>query len=277
MALNNFIPSIWSETLYQALDNTYVAVRNCNRAFEGEIRGKGDAVTICGIGPVSVFDYTKNTDMNAPETLTDMSRTLTISQAKAFNFQIDDVDRAQQFPKVMNEAMRVAASALSAAADEHVFSLYRNALEENVITETGVTYENMLDLLIAARKKLIAAGVTSQDVVLEVSPDVAALILKAKILTADAGDEALESGYIGNFVGFRVYVSNNVATKEESEGLFHKCFARTRRAIAFAEQLSEIDAYRPEKRFADAVKGLHLYGAKVVYANELVVLNLNLA
>jgi len=277
MALNNFIPSIWSETLYQALDNTYVAVRNCNRAFEGEIRGKGDAVTICGIGPVSVFDYTKNTDMNAPETLTDMSRTLTISQAKAFNFQIDDVDRAQQFPKVMNEAMRVAASALSAAADEHVFSLYRNALEENVITETGVTYENMLDLLIAARKKLIAAGVTSQDVVLEVSPDVAALILKAKILTADAGDEALESGYIGNFVGFRVYVSNHIATKEESEGIFHKCFARTRRAIAFAEQLSEIDAYRPEKRFADAVKGLHLYGAKVVYANELVVLNLNLA
>ena len=45
-----------------------------------------------------------------------------------------------------------------------------------------------------------------------------------------------------------------------------------KRAIAFAEQLSEISAYRPEKRFADAVKGLHLYGAKVVYPNELVVI-----
>lgn len=277
MAINNFIPTVWSETLYQALDNAYVAVRNCNRAFEGPIRGKGDTVKICGVGPVTVFDYSKNSDMGAPETLTDVVRTLNIDQAKGFNFQIDDIDRAQQSPKMMNEAMRVAASALSAAADQYVFSLYKQALSVNTITEEGVTYENVLDILIAARKQLIAAGVTGQDVVLEVSPDVAALILKAKILTADAGNEALESGYIGSFVGFRVYVSNNIAQATTDEKIFHKCFARTRRAIAFAEQLSEIDAYRPEQRFADAVKGLHLYGAKVVYPNELVVLNLNLA
>ena len=49
---------------------------------------------------------------------------------------------------------------------------------------------------------------------------------------------------------------------------------RTKRAIAFAEQLSEIEAYRPEKRFADAVKGLHLYGVKVVYPEEMVVVEL---
>ena len=58
---------------------------------------------------------------------------------------------------------------------------------------------------------------------------------------------------------------------------YHKCIARTKRAIAFAEQLSEINAYRPEKRFADAVKGLHLYGAKVVYPKEMVLLNLGIA
>ena len=56
------------------------------------------------------------------------------------------------------------------------------------------------------------------------------------------------------------------------DGNAHKCIARTGRAIAFAEQLSEINAYRPEKRFADAVKGLHLYGAKVVYPNEMVTI-----
>jgi hypothetical protein len=53
----------------------------------------------------------------------------------------------------------------------------------------------------------------------------------------------------------------------------YKCLMRTTRAIAFAEQLSEIEAYRPEKRFADAIKGLHLYGAKVVYPNEMVTLD----
>jgi len=277
MAINNFIPTVWSETLYQALDGAYIAVRNCNRAFEGAIRGKGDSVKICGIGPVNVFDYTKNSDMSAPETLTDIVRTLIINQAKGFNFQIDDVDRAQQSPKVMSEAMRVAASALSAAADRYVYSLYAQALETNTLKQDALTHENVLDVLIEARKKLIAAGVTGTDVVLEVSPDVAAVILKAKILTADNNEEALENGYIGSFVGFRVYVSNNIAAESADGKLYHKCFARTRRAIAFAEQLSEIDAYRPEKRFADAVKGLHLYGAKLIFPEELVVLDLSVA
>ncbi len=277
MAINNFIPTVWSETLYQALDGAYIAVRNCNRAFEGAIRGKGDSVKICGIGPVNVFDYSKNTDMSAPETLTDIVRTLIINQAKGFNFQIDDIDRAQQSPKVMSEAMRVAASALSAAADRYVYSLYPQALEENIVKQDALTHENVLDVLIEARKKLIAAGVTGTDVVLEVSPDVAAVILKAKILTADNNEEALENGYIGNFVGFRVYVSGNIAAETTSGKVYHKCFARTRRAIAFAEQLSEIDAYRPEKRFADAVKGLHLYGAKLIFPDELVVLDLCVA
>lgn len=51
---------------------------------------------------------------------------------------------------------------------------------------------------------------------------------------------------------------------------------RTKRAVAFAEQISEVEAYRPEKRFADAVKGLHLYGAKIVYPAEYRVLDLKL-
>ena len=57
---------------------------------------------------------------------------------------------------------------------------------------------------------------------------------------------------------------------------YHKCFLRTKRAIAFAEQLSEIDAYRPEKRFADAVKGLHLYGAAVIYPEEAILLDMGI-
>ena len=62
---------------------------------------------------------------------------------------------------------------------------------------------------------------------------------------------------------------------EDEDAYIHRCAIRTKRAIAFAEQLSEIEAYRPELRFADAVKGLHLYGAKVVYPNEIVCLDIS--
>ena len=105
-------------------------------------------------------------------------------------------------------------------------------------------------------------------------PQIASLILKAKVnLSNDAADAALEKGVLGSIAGCKIYVSNNVKTVEGSASVRHKCFVRTKRAIAFADQLSEINAYRPEHRFADAVKGLHLYGAKVIYPNELVLLD----
>ena len=85
--------------------------------------------------------------------------------------------------------------------------------------------------------------------------------------------DILENGCIGNVCGTKIYVSNNVV---KSDGV-HKCVARSKRSVAFAEQLSEIEAYRPEKRFADAVKGLHLYGAKIVFPEEYFVMQFNLA
>lgn len=276
MAIRNFISTVWSENLYQALDKQYIAVSNCNREYEGEIREKGSTVRICGLGDVTVSDYIKNIDMSTPETLSDNVRELLIDQAKYFNFQIDDIDRAQSSPKLMGEAMRVAAAALANTADAYVFGLYADAGKS--IKNDAVTADNVMDMLISARTALYGSGVgDSSDVVLEVSPEIAALILKAKITLSTDNGEALETGCLGSVGGCKVYVSPNIV-KETGDGVtYHKCLARTKRAIAFAEQLSEIDAYRPEKRFADAVKGLHLYGAKVVHPAEMILLDLGIA
>lgn len=277
MAISNFISTVWSESLLGALSEKYIGVANCNREYEGDIKNRGDRVKICGVGPVTVFNYTKNTDFSsAAETLSDSEKTLIIDQAKAFNFQIDDVDLAQSDPRLMNEAMRTAAAALASAADKYVYSLYSGAAA--TVKNSAATSSNILDTIIDARTKLLEKNVTDPgDIVIEVSPAVASLIFKGKL--AYVGDEILESGCIGNVAGCRVYVSNNVAsgTDETDKKKYYKCLARSKRAIAFAEQLSEVDAYRPEKRFADAVKGLHLYGAKVVYPNELVLLDISVS
>ena len=277
MAISNFISTVWSENLLTALDKAYVGVANCNREFEGDIRSKGDRVKICGVGSVSVFDYTKDTDFSsAAQTLSDTAKTLIINKAKAFNFQIDDVDRAQSNPKLMDQAMHVAAQALANAADSYVFSLYQNA--GSTVSSANTTVSNILDLLIEARTKLMENNVGDPgDIVLEVSPAIAALILKGKLNYVNT-DTTLDNGCIGHVAGCPVYVSNNVAVVDDSTNhvKYHKCYARTRRAVAFAEQLSEIDAYRPEKRFADAVKGLHLYGAEVVYPSEMILMDLGI-
>lgn len=276
MSIQNFISTVWSENLYQALDKQYVAVSNCNRDYEGEIREKGNVVRICGIENVSVSDYTKNTNMSAPEALTDNYRDLVIDQAKYFNFQIDDVDRAQSTPKLMALAMKNAASALANAADRYVYSLFSEA--GSSITDGNVTAETIVGHLIDARTKLFAKNVAdASDIVIEVSPEIAGLILKAKVNLSTDNQEALENGFLGSIGGCKIFVSNNISKGMTETGTSHKCIARTKRAVAFAEQLSEIDAYRPELRFADAVKGLHLYGAKVVYPDEMVLLNLTVA
>lgn len=279
MAINDFLSTVWSTVLLKELDKEYVGVKNCNRDFEGDIKTQGDRVKVCGIEPVSVFNYTKNTDFAATlQTLDSHNRILLIDQAKAFNFQIDDVDAAQQNPKIMEFAMREAANALANQADVHVFSLHQYAAPANVVTKTAVQSAGIIDILLELREKLLANNMSaSSEATLEVPPAVAAKIAKAKILQSTNNAGELDKGYAGSLLGFDIYVSNNIASETVGGEKYYKCFARTQRAVAFAEQLNGVEAYRPEKRFADAVKGLHLYGAKIIYPNELFILNINTA
>ena len=272
MAISNFISTIWSESLLHSLSKKYIGVANSNREYEGDIKEMGSVVKVCGVGSVSISTYTKNSNMLSPETLTDTSRELRIDQAKCFNFQIDDIAQAQAVPGLVEAAMSNAASALANTADQYVYSLYTGA--GKTVTNEEMSVDNVLDTLLQARTLLYKQNATNpDDIVFEVAPEVGALILKAKILTATDNNESLNGGCIGTVGGVRVYVSNNIRTSEEEDGMHYYCLARTRRAIAFAEQLSEVDAYRPELRFADAVKGLHLYGAKVFYPQELILMD----
>ncbi len=274
MAITNFIPTIWSENLYRSLDKQYIAVSNCNREFEGDIKNCGSVVKICGVGAVTVNDYTKNTDMSTPQELSDTVTELAIDQAKYFNFQIDDIDKAQSTPRLMDAAMNVAANALANEADKYVFSVCEGATQK--VESDSIDETNILKYILKGREILYKANVSdSAEVVLEVSPAIASIILKAKIDLASDNSEAMENGYLGSIGGCKIYVSPNVKSAVISDTCFNICVMRTKRSVAFAEQLSEIEAYRPEKRFADAVKGLHLYGAKIVYPEEIVLLNLN--
>ena len=274
MAIKNFVPAVWSENLLQSLNQQYIGVAHCSREYEGDIREKGNVVKICGLANVSVSDYLKDTNMSAPEALSDSVQELVINQAKYFNFQIDDVDRTQSNPALMSLALKKAASALAKEADRYIFGLADNSGFK--VTRNVSNGNQIIDAILHVRTLLMERNVVDpDDIVIEVSPAIATMILKAKLTLAGDNYEALEKGCIGNLFGCKIYVSNNITQVEDEEYITHKCVVRTKRAIAFAEQLSEIEAYRPELRFADAVKGLHLYGAKIVYINEIASVCLN--
>ena len=89
-------------------------------------------------------------------------------------------------------------------------------------------------------------------------------------------EDFYETGYLGSILGCKIFVSNNIPKVIGSGVTYHNCILRTKRCITFADQLSEIEAYRPEKRFADAIKGLHLYGAKIIYPKEYVMVRVEI-
>ena len=84
-----------------------------------------------------------------------------------------------------------------------------------------------------------------------------------------AADAALRTGLVGEAAGFQIFKSNNVPN---TSGAKYKVMAGYSGAISYAEQIAEVEAYRPELRFGDAMKGLHLYGGKITRPSGLALL-----
>lgn len=281
MSINNFIATVWSARILEALEKSLVVAQPgvVNRDYEGEIQNQGDTVKINSVGDPTIVDYTKNTDLSSPETLTDATRSLVVDQAKAFNFQVDDVDKAQaRGGDVFRVALHRAGYKIADVADQFLLGLMA-AASVNTIGTTGtpieVTPTNAYDQLVKARVKLDVANVPSQGrFAIIPSWFQGAVDLDPRFIGTSGygGNAVLMNGEVGQAAGFRLLMSNNVPN---TTGAKYKIVAGSAGATSYAEQINETEAYRPEKRFGDAVKGLHLYGGKVVRPEELVVLTAN--
>jgi N4-gp56 family major capsid protein len=280
VTLNNFIPAVWAGNLLSNLNKSlvYAQAAVSNRDYEGDIRAYGDRVKINQIGRVTVFDYTKNTDMPAPETLTDNQRELVIDQAKGFNFVIDDIDKAQQNPKVMAEATREAAYALGDVADQYLAGLYVTAAGNLGSTAAPLTFDafgDAYELLVDLNTLLKEGNVPTAGRAAVVPPWFTGLLSKDQrfVGAAAAGSaQTLANGWAGRAAGFDVFESNNVPTATDgTAGTSFKIQVSTPQARAYAEQIVETEGYRPERRFGDALKGLHVYGGKIVRPEAMAV------
>lgn len=279
MALNGFIPAIWSARLLFNLHKALVFASPgiVNHDYEGEVK-VGSSVKINSIGPVAVTDYEKNVDHVGPETLTEAQRTLLIDQQKMFNFQVDKIDQVQQNPKVMDEAMREAAYAIADVQDQFIANAYSDAAPGNAVGSTAapvaITSANAYAVLLRLKAKLDKANVpkVGRYVVLP-TEWIGSLLLDNRFVGygTEANKDGLTNGRIGRAAGFDIYESNNVAQLTGADAGKFKIVAGSPIAITFASQIAEMESYKPEKRFGDAVKGLFVYGKKVARPAALAV------
>lgn len=268
MALDFFTPEIWSAQLLVNLHNNlvYGSPVVVNRDYQGEIARFGDTVRINAIGGVTVGDYTKDTNHTAAQVLSSAQQTMVIDQAKFFNFEIDDIDEAQNNPSVMGAAMREAAFALGNTADAHLSSRMNTAVDATAndlgskSRATTEMFENLVDLA----RVLDENNAPPEGRWVVLSPLTFAELVKDARFTSfgtEPNRAAIRSRALGTVAGFNVLVSNQVPG---AAGTTHEILAGSDMATTYAEQINSLEAYRPELRFADAMKGLHLYGSKVV-------------
>lgn len=287
MAISNFIPEIWAAQLQSSLKKALVFGGSAavNRSYEGQIANSGDTVHITSITRPTIAPYVKNVTVIAPETLTDATRALVIDQAKYFAFEVDDVDMRQSANggALLSEAADEAAYGLADTADSYIWGVMvdgaaaGNKYTERLVDTAALAVKGLIDL----KLKLDENNVPQQGRFAIVPPWYHALLLGSDTFVrvdASGTAEALRNGIVGRAFGFDVALSNNIAAVAgaDNEVDDYKIVAGHPSATTYAEQINKVEAYRPESAFSDAIKGLHLYGAKVVRPSALATLQASL-
>ncbi|MGW8702841.1 P22 phage major capsid protein family protein [Streptomyces eurythermus] len=279
MSINNFKPEIWSAQLLVALRNSlvYAQPEIVNRNYEGDISSHGQSVHITTIGDPTIFDYAAGDTINYEDVET-AGTDLVIDQAKAFAFKIDDVDKAQALLNPMAQMAQNAAYGLRDKADAYVASLYTSVAAQNTIGSTGspvdihtsatVAYDNVL---VPLRTKLDRSNIPTEGRYVVVSPEFEGQLLKDdRFVRVDASgtETGLRNGMVGRAAGFDILKSNNTPNPSSDTQVIQAGYPG---AITYAEQILETEALRLQSTIADAIRGLHVYGAKLLRPTGLAV------
>ncbi|NHN29635.1 phage capsid protein [Paenibacillus agricola] len=274
MAVTNFIPTIWSARLNESFKKNLVYGNIVNTDYEGLIAGQGSTVKINSIGAVTIGTYDKATGIGNPQELDSAQKTLTIDQAKFYNFTVDDVDAAQANVDLLSGGIVEASYGLANVVDQYIAGFYTEVKAGNTIgndtTPIVPTSATAYDLLVDLGVILDENDVPEGDRFVVVPAYFYGLLIKDPRYTKDAN--VMRTGFVGSIDNMSVYKSNNVPN---TAGVKYKIIAGHKSAISFAGQVDSVEAYRPEKQFSDAIKGLQVFGAKCIKPEAIAVLTAN--
>ena len=280
MAYSNFIPSVWAESINRELERACVFVQDCNRQYEGLVSSKGDSVHILGVSRPTIKALERENasgEIDGAEELNDNSVILSIDQIRYFNYMVGDIDKAQAVGGIMDVLSAETSQGLANEMDKYIASMATDALVPKLTeSPTVVTKDNILSVIDDAIQVLQENDVNmGTGVVITVSPRFYKLFKQAHITQGTDNVDYLQNGKVAVYGNVTVRLSNNVAKTDD--GATDNIMLRTTKAIAFVNPLTHTEAYRPEKSFANAVKGYALFDGKVVRPKEIVNVNVKYA
>jgi N4-gp56 family major capsid protein len=275
----NFVPEYWSGKLLARFYESTVLPRIINTDYEGEIKDSGSTVRIRRTPKVTITDhkpagtpgYNPATDDIVYEELDAEEIQMDIDQAKRFAFKVDDVLKAQADISIVGEAMKDAAQGMKIVVERETFSYMHSGVHAaNVIGSDAapieVNAENILDYLMLMGQRLDEANIPESGRFVIIPPWIATKMKTSELRMANlTGDSTspLRNGLVGGIDRFEVYQSN-LLPKVGASSAVTAIIGGTKAFASFATQVTKTETVRLQTQFGDGVRGMQVYGRKVV-------------
>ena len=274
----NFVPEIFSKKLQAKFYASSVLPMVSNTDYEGEISGQGDKVIIRTVPNVTVADYTGTISY---QDVTTSNIELLIDKAKSYAFKVDDIQRAQSDIAYWTEASKDASESMRIAVEtDFLANVVTGAT--STVDDGAVTASTILDAVLEAARRMDELNIPDSDRFILLPPWAIEMLkksdLKLAYLTGDSASP-IRNGVVGNIDRFKV-MSSNLLSVDSSGGADDGktfCLAGHPKFATFASQFVKTETVRLETTFGDGVRGLKVYGYKVVTPDCGVLLKLKAA
>ena len=285
-----FIPELWSGKLIEKFYDATVLAAIANTDYEGEIKAYGDTVHIRQVPTLTIADYSRGMTLatqrpDAP--IVDLS----INRGKYFNAECDDVSKYQSDIGMVDLWARDASEQMKIAIDSLVLNtIYADASADNSGATAGrisdsinlgvtgtpvqITATNVIDFIVDLGLVLDEQNVPETDRWLVLPAWMAALIKKSDVRNASisGGDQTLyRNGRIGEIDRFTLYKSNVLTSVTDGANRCWRPMAGHKSGLTFAAQMTKMETLRSQTTFADIIRGLQVFGFKVVDPKSLAV------
>lgn len=271
MSYQNFVPALVEAGVIRELEEINVFASSCKTDFEGAVSARGETVKFKNLGTPTVHNLTraaKNNELPAREVIEDFAVLLPINQLAQINFEVSDIDAEFADENLKAEHEKKIARAFNKEIEKHIAKL---ALDTKLYSkEYEVTEETATKPLDDAFVKLAEDNPSIDALDLHAIVDPAMYVrLKNKYLNDSTNNvKEWKNGKVGEYAGIEIRMSNNVAKDSKHSYIMVK----TKDAIGYARPIMQIEAYRPEGSFKDAIKAQTLFDAKVLLPREVVVI-----
>jgi len=273
MAITNFIPELWAAQMLDVWFNESVFAALVNREYEG-LATRGNTVHISGVVAPAIKDYKTGVSgarTTAADAISDTGVDLLIDQEKSFDFYVDDIDRAQATGTL--EAYTTAAGqGLTADSETFLGNLLVAGGTPADTTSIPDTGDEAFDVVRDLRKQMNKAKVPADSRVLVVNAEFESLLLgansKLTAVNVSGDNSGLRNATLGQLLSFRTVVTNYLPAVDAPQAV-----AFNTRCAAFVSQIDQTEGMRAQDKFADRIRGLHVYGGKVVRPEGVIVFN----